>query len=534
LEDPDFRDKFIQYFVKFTRVHKDDFLSLSNQHENITRAFFCAMDNGKLEEVVNIAAAMGRYLITQGFWHQGKQWSAKAVEFAEELSSQEHLPSLKRFLGQACFSLGDIEEGLLLFHESLNLALELRDDENEARGLHEIGRVQTFYGEYSKARESLIEASNKYGYLSDPEGRAAALSDLAYVSRLEGEYATADRLLEQAWGEVAHSKINLILSRVNYEQGVLAMLRGEYEQASSLLQTVLDIYQEVQNRPGIATALLAAGQWSASVGDLASARLYYEEAYRIQREIGDRDGLSDTKLKQSKLFRIQKYLLEAQKLCEESLDEKVKLNNPLGKGRALLGLSELKIEMSYRDYEAYLADERNYRSELYRFLTERFNLEELRSLCFELGVNYDDLPGETLRSSARELALHMERHMRIPELVNAILRPWPTMRQNLDWAFFVELPEIEEAQGVFLDLGVKLELGFALVIRGRADWLMGDHSKARKIWQEAKQILEDLGVHYAARVDELLNPQIEDTDVVSFDIFASQNSAVYQARTTER
>jgi hypothetical protein len=37
----------------------------------------------------------------------------------------------------------------------------------------------------------------------------------------------------------------------------------------------------------------------------------------------------------------------------------------------------------------------------YRIIFQRYDLEELRTLCFDLGVNYDDLPGEGRSARAR-------------------------------------------------------------------------------------------------------------------------------------
>jgi hypothetical protein len=55
-------------------------------------------------------------------------------------------------------------------------------------------------------------------------------------------------------------------------------------------------------------------------------------------------------------------------------------------------------------------------TQLRDFLRDYFNLEELKDLCLELRVKYEDLEGGTLTSKARELALLMERHGRLVDL----------------------------------------------------------------------------------------------------------------------
>ncbi|MCS7060051.1 MAG: hypothetical protein RMN25_02700 [Anaerolineae bacterium] len=40
---------------------------------------------------------------------------------------------------------------------------------------------------------------------------------------------------------------------------------------------------------------------------------------------------------------------------------------------------------------------------LFKTLRERFNLEELETICWELGIAFDDLPARTLTGKARQL-----------------------------------------------------------------------------------------------------------------------------------
>lgn len=57
------------------------------------------------------------------------------------------------------------------------------------------------------------------------------------------------------------------------------------------------------------------------------------------------------------------------------------------------------------------------RIRLREILTRYFDAGEVRTLCFDLGVDYDSLPGEGKASKARELIAHLERRSRLPELV---------------------------------------------------------------------------------------------------------------------
>jgi predicted DsbA family dithiol-disulfide isomerase len=53
-------------------------------------------------------------------------------------------------------------------------------------------------------------------------------------------------------------------------------------------------------------------------------------------------------------------------------------------------------------------------------LRDRFSAEELRALCFDLGIDYEVLPGETKPAKAQQLVEYMERRGQTDRLVAAI------------------------------------------------------------------------------------------------------------------
>jgi len=64
-------------------------------------------------------------------------------------------------------------------------------------------------------------------------------------------------------------------------------------------------------------------------------------------------------------------------------------------------------------------------TKLRRSISALFNEGELRDLCFDLGLDYDDLPGAAKKDKARELVAHYHRRARVGELVQACLRLRP-------------------------------------------------------------------------------------------------------------
>jgi hypothetical protein len=69
--------------------------------------------------------------------------------------------------------------------------------------------------------------------------------------------------------------------------------------------------------------------------------------------------------------------------------------------------------------------------ELRQILVEHFSEEDLRTLCFDLGVEYTDLGGEGRASNARELIAYLERRGRVGELVRAVKQ----RRSKVSWGY---------------------------------------------------------------------------------------------------
>lgn len=65
------------------------------------------------------------------------------------------------------------------------------------------------------------------------------------------------------------------------------------------------------------------------------------------------------------------------------------------------------------------------RADVFKVLQERFNLDELKQLCFTLVIDYENLAGESKDAKARELVLFFERHANEADLIAAIAHERP-------------------------------------------------------------------------------------------------------------
>ena len=96
-------------------------------------------------------------------------------------------------------------------------------------------------------------------------------------------------------------------------------------------------------------------------------------------------------------------------------------------------------------------------TQLRQLLVERFSDDELRTLGFDLGVDYEGLPGAGKAAKARELVAYLERRMRLADLVRVAQqsRPdvaWPTIssRSSESRPGPIEIDWVEIPAGPFL------------------------------------------------------------------------------------
>jgi WD40 repeat protein len=69
---------------------------------------------------------------------------------------------------------------------------------------------------------------------------------------------------------------------------------------------------------------------------------------------------------------------------------------------------------------------------LHQAIDQYFSLDEIQSLCFDLGLEYENLPGDIRSTKARELVVALERRGRKAELLEKLQR----VRPNIDWLAF--------------------------------------------------------------------------------------------------
>lgn len=95
-----------------------------------------------------------------------------------------------------------------------------------------------------------------------------------------------------------------------------------------------------------------------------------------------------------------------------------------------IGKSTLALEVAHRclQFSRETAEpdkESSHLSKIRRILVDRFSEEELKTLCFDMALDYDMLPGDSKGGKSRELVAYLERRNRLAEFVEEIQKSRP-------------------------------------------------------------------------------------------------------------
>jgi hypothetical protein len=133
-------------------------------------------------------------------------------------------------------------------------------------------------------------------------------------------------------------------------------------------------------------------------------------------------------------------------------------------------------------------------SELLLFINNSFNEEELKTLAFELGVDYDSLSGEGKSGKARELVGYVERRAQLPALVAAVrqARPFVDTTYSPERVLQLQSEILAEAGDTVREAFVELTHQVEAYLN-QFDVL---HAQLEE-WKEVHSLMQDLQNHFA-------------------------------------
>ena len=255
------------------RVQKDS--------ANYRGALAWLIDRGRADEASDIAFALMFFWLIRGRSAEGLRWY-------EGLLNLPYLPPAaesRALVGAALmwFMQGNLDRARAALADAHALAVDAGDMDMIVRADHLSARVEHALGNLAAARERFAAAIAGFKALSMPWGVGNAQVGMAAVAAAAGDVDGAERLLDEATSSLQHAG-GWFLSRATFVRALLALHRGNCNEAIAFLRETLTRIREVRDQFALVHTLVPLASAAAIKGDAAwTARILGAQAAVAER-----------------------------------------------------------------------------------------------------------------------------------------------------------------------------------------------------------------------------------------------------------
>ncbi|MEL7039273.1 MAG: tetratricopeptide repeat protein, partial [Cyanobacteria bacterium J06592_8] len=258
-------------------------------------------------------------------------------------------------LGNAYRRLGQYQEAIEYYQQSLTIAREIGDRNGEAASLGNLGIAYRRLGQYEKAIEYYQQSLAIFQEIGDRKGVASSLNNLGNAYFSLGQYQKA----------IEYHQQSLAIDReIGDRKGVASSLNnlgnaydslGQYQEAIEYHQQSLAIEREIGDRNGVASSLGNLGNAYLSLGQYQKAIEYHQQQLTIAREIGDRNGVASSLNNLGNAYRRLGQYQEAIEYYQQSLTIAREIGDRNGEAASLgnLGIAYRRLGQYEKAIEYY-------------------------------------------------------------------------------------------------------------------------------------------------------------------------------------
>jgi tetratricopeptide (TPR) repeat protein len=225
---------------------------------------------GRPAESADIAWELMHFWVIRGHAAEGLQWYEQILN----LPSVPPVAQSKALVGAAMmwYTQGDLAQARTALKRARVLARDADDPEMVAEAEHLLGHVEHAVGDTRAARDLFSRSVEGFRALAIPWGIGNSLNGMAKVALEHGDSAEAERLLDEAASVLRHSAWHLAL--VSYRRAMLAVRRGNPDEAIALASESLALFRQLHDRYAIVYAMVPLAAAAALKGnDLWAARI---------------------------------------------------------------------------------------------------------------------------------------------------------------------------------------------------------------------------------------------------------------------
>ncbi len=215
-----------------------------------------------------------------------RSWE-QALQIYREVRDQDNEAKILNDLGLAYKSLSRYEQAIDYYNQALRIFEVQKDQAGIASALNNLGNASLFLSRYEQAIDYYNQALHLYQSAKDQDGKAQVVNNLGLA------YAALSRYKEAI---VYYNTSLFLYQSVEDQAGIASALNNlgnaylflsQYEQAIDYYNQALHLHQAARNQDGKAKALFSLGNAYASLSRYEEATGYYNQALLIFHAVGN-------------------------------------------------------------------------------------------------------------------------------------------------------------------------------------------------------------------------------------------------------
>lgn len=334
----------------------------------------------------------------------------KGMKLSRELNYQRGIASCYRQYSVVYNSLGDYEKGLEMLKKSRAIFGKLNDRKGESLCDNMEAVIHYNQGNYEKALELYIKGEKYHKSTGNRDGEARAKYNIHLVHFDMKDYNKALTYLNESFEIYKELSDSASIAEVYSSLGSLFFAKKKYRKAIEVMRDGLDLAERMNNVYRKGQICNNIGVQYAYLGDLDSAKMYYQRAITNHKII---QSNADIALLYSNLGNLEVRLengTQAKAYYDSSLMLARQLNDLPAVASAYIGLS-----ISDSLLNNHLEAREWYKK--YHFLNDSLTGERVKNNINELTIKYDagkkDLKIASLEKSRLEAEVKEEKNRQL-------------------------------------------------------------------------------------------------------------------------
>jgi predicted ATPase/DNA-binding CsgD family transcriptional regulator len=310
------RDRHLDWFVErveetTTKLHgpyrKLWLAWLAEETDNLRAALRWALESGRTEAGLRLAAALYDPWIQRGHLREGRRWSQRLLAQAGEQTPPLLRAKVTSTVAHFSWNLGEYTLAREAAREAIELAEAAGDVGKPYLARLVMGRSSTLRaaGDLEGAFQMCARSIEMLREFGDEDGLVPALILQGVNATGLERYPLAGELLDEgealacALGDAHHVALALKV------RGDLAYCEGNYGQAREAYEQSMDRHLELGQASDTASAKSGLGHVYLQLGELARAQALFLESTETQQSAGNRRGLAECLLGFGALAQVQ-------------------------------------------------------------------------------------------------------------------------------------------------------------------------------------------------------------------------------------